>query len=278
MSRRWRCGVLTPPGGSVLEVAVPDVPLASLLQLPALLRQFRQQSWRTEHVPGRSDSSIVPVLPTWARDLLQTLQWDDALVDAFLASLQDPLAAEPDMVDVSEEEATAEACSLHAPAPLPEHTCQTLTQWMFDDNLAVEDYCFGLVWDDACLETEDPVECFSDNEGTAVLAVNPSSSSRAVPPVLQTAAARQKTFKYGSCRVHSCALRPHLNQSGANAGEIFLRCAHWWNRDFQGRRGCWVAHPFRGDEGMLPKSLVSQRQRLKRTLRFQLLHGPQTRG
>lgn len=275
MSRRWRCGALTPPGGSVLEVAVPDVPLASLLQLPQLLRQSRQQS---VHVPGSSDSRIVPVLPTWARDLLETLRWDDAVVDAFVASLQDPAAAEPDMVDLSEEEVSVDASGLHVAGPLPEHTCQTLTQWMFEDNLAVEDYCFGLVWDDACLEPEDPVECCSDHEAASVPAVTPSSSSRAVPPVLQAAAARQKTFKYGSCRVHSCALRPHLNQSGQNAGDIVLRCARWWRRDFEGRRGCWVAHPFRGDEGMLPKSLVFQRQRLRRTLRFQLLHGPQTRG
>ncbi|CAE7834416.1 unnamed protein product [Symbiodinium sp. CCMP2592] len=56
---------------------------------------------------------------------------------------------------------------------------------------------------------------------------------------------KQARFKWGGCPHHERrSLQPHLVQSGANRGQLVLRCAAFWRRGGDHHEKCFYAYPF----------------------------------
>ena len=74
----------------------------------------------------------------------------------------------------------------------------------------------------------------------------------------------------GSCGI---AGRFHVVKSG-HTGQIWVRCPNFWVRGHDDKPVCWHGCCWLGE---VPRSVLQQQQRLRKDLRLQLQHGPQTK-
>lgn len=118
-------------------------------------------------------------------------------------------------------------------------------------------------------------ESISDSEPMFQPAPTPADDGIKGP--LKAVAQRPRHYKYGYCSAHRKAFKLHLVKSGPNAGLFWCRCEKFWHRGSDGRPECWRGHPYSGAVGDLPRSAVRMQARMRRDLKFQLQHGPQTR-
>lgn len=101
-----------------------------------------------------------------------------------------------------------------------------------------------------------------------------SPSPVVVAPVSHTDVSRpSRQFKYGECPQCRRALRPTVPKSGAFWGKPFLRCSNFWNYNQQNKRLCWYGCLFKGSVSDLPRSVLSERDRIQANVSWQLKHG-----
>ena len=105
-----------------------------------------------------------------------------------------------------------------------------------------------------------------------------TAADDAIRGPLRALAKRPENYKYGFCADHQRAFKLHLVKTGPNAGRFWCRCELFWHRGSDGRPQCWRGQAYRGPVEALPKSAVRAQERMRRDLRFQLQHGPQTRA
>ncbi|CAL1145105.1 unnamed protein product [Cladocopium goreaui] len=75
-----------------------------------------------------------------------------------------------------------------------------------------------------------------------------------------------KPTKFGRCTTCQYSRKPHLFQSGANAGHIRLVCSQWWKL-IDGKRQCWTSAPLSDDLWpKIPKYLKNQHAKLRASL------------
>lgn len=86
---------------------------------------------------------------------------------------------------------------------------------------------------------------------------------------------KTRPSKYGLCTSCGTPRKLHLIKTGRHAGEIWLRCSNFWLRNRDSKPLCWHGKKFLGQP---PPSLIRQQKEMKKTLKFQLQHGPQTRA
>ena len=86
---------------------------------------------------------------------------------------------------------------------------------------------------------------------------------------------KTRPSKYGLCTSCGTPRKLHLIKTGRHAGEIWLRCSNFWLRNRDSKPLCWHGKNFLGQP---PPSLIRQQKEMKKTLKFQLQHGPQTRA
>ena len=84
-------------------------------------------------------------------------------------------------------------------------------------------------------------------------------------------------YKYGYCDVHQKPFKLHLVKSGKHTSELWVRCECFWSRLPSGKPECWKGHPFKGDVDSLPKSVLRAQAKMRKDIKFQVCHGPQTR-
>lgn len=118
-------------------------------------------------------------------------------------------------------------------------------------------------------------DAISDSEPMFQPAPTPADDGIKGP--LKAVAQRPRHYKYGYCSAHRKAFKLHLVKSGPNAGLFWCRCEKFWHRGSDGRPECWRGHPYSGAVDDLPRSAVRMQARMRRDLKFQLQHGPQTR-
>ena len=109
---------------------------------------------------------------------------------------------------------------------------------------------------------------------------------------------RSRPSKYGLCRTDSskimgwggwpnwfrhmmwCSLMQwklavvELQGVGHTAGQMWVRCPNFWVRGHDDKPVCWHGCCWLGE---VPRSVLQQQQRLRKDLRWQLQHGPQTK-
>lgn len=122
---------------------------------------------------------------------------------------------------------------------------------------------------------DDPVSDCSDLAGANPVAS--SSASSAIRGPLKFASRKVVQRKYGRCSKHGKAYRLHLVKSGRSAGTFWARCPEFWSRLQNGQPGCWSGHPFRGSPDDLPASALRMQRIMKKDIKFQVLHGPQSK-
>ena len=116
------------------------------------------------------------------------------------------------------------------------------------------------------------------SDSSAAMNTGSSSSSSRMPAALgadRFVSLPSRTYKYGQCSSCGVSRKIHLVKSGQHAGEIWVRCQNFWVRDSNDKPTCWHGHRYLGQA---PPSVLAQQQRMRRTLRFQRQHGPQTRA
>ena len=86
---------------------------------------------------------------------------------------------------------------------------------------------------------------------------------------------KTRASKYGLCTSCGTPRKLHLIKTDRNAGEIWLRRQNFWVRGRDDKPLCWHGKKFLGEP---PPSLIRQQKEMKKTLIFQLQHGPQTRA
>ena len=75
-----------------------------------------------------------------------------------------------------------------------------------------------------------------------------------------------KPTKFGQCTTCQYSRKPHLFQSGANAGHIRLECSQWWKL-IDGKRQCWTSAPLSDDLWpKISKYLKNQHAKLRASL------------
>ena len=75
-----------------------------------------------------------------------------------------------------------------------------------------------------------------------------------------------KPTKFGRCTSCQYSRKPHLFQTGANAGHIRLVCSQWWKL-IDGKRQCWTSAPVTEDLWpKIPKYLKNQHAKLRASL------------
>ena len=81
--------------------------------------------------------------------------------------------------------------------------------------------------------------------------------------------------KYGLCSACGVSRKIHVVKTGRFAGQIWVRCQNFWQRRADNTPVCWHGQQWLGQ---VPPSVLRLQQMLKRDLKWQLQHGPQTRG
>ena len=84
-------------------------------------------------------------------------------------------------------------------------------------------------------------------------------------------------YKYGFCNVHQRPFKLHLVKSGKHASEFWVRCECFWSRLPSGKPECWKGHPFKGNVDSIPRSALRAQAKMRKDIKFQVCHGPQTR-
>ena len=131
--------------------------------------------------------------------------------------------------------------------------------------------------------SQPPPSPFSDlsqdaiSESEPMLEPTPTLADDGIKGPLKAVSQRPKRHKYGYCSDHRKAFKLHLVKTGPHAGLFWCRCEKFWHRGSDGRPECWRGHPYRGAVDALPRSAVRMQARMRRDLKFQLQHGPQTR-
>jgi len=140
----------------------------------------------------------------FAMSLYQGVSADSAVCSSLESSCQ-TLAEWMRDNDAATEECIDWLLTVNPTRPL------TLKQWLWEEDDAVEAFCRSLLDEPSVVEDED-----TWMNSSAVRSSNAESSS----------GSSSREFKYGRCPVHQCAMSPYIFQGGAKAGQphLILAC------------------------------------------------------